>query len=135
MIWIFREGGVFIFRIRRRLQNELTVFRIPMRHALPLRYEFMTKLRNMLPEALSPGGDCVIRQLHILLKDTAVNISKDFDQCFKCFVTNPPYDGRDWRDVGVSTDVMVAFAELRQITLSIFLVIRRSDTCKEETYT
>ena len=50
--WGYREGGVWVFRVRRRVGNELAVFRIPLRHGAPLRYDFMTKLRNVLPEAL-----------------------------------------------------------------------------------
>ena len=65
MVWVYREAG-WVFRVRRRMANDLQVFRIPMLHEAPLSYEFLTRLKNMLPEALHPGKMCVVTQLSIL---------------------------------------------------------------------
>ena len=55
------------------------MFRIPLRHGAPLRYDFMTKLRNMLPEALEVSeAPCVLRQCSILLNETLENLAHDF---------------------------------------------------------
>ena len=106
--------------MRRKVGNELQVSRIPMSHSTPLKYEFMTKLQNMLPEALEIGEQCVIRQLVILLNDSEDNLRRDFDQVFGPFGQCPPYNGADWRDVGIHCDLLIAFAELRGIELYIF---------------
>ena len=67
MVWFLREAA-WIFRVRRQMPDKLQVFRIPMNHATPLKFEFMTRLRNMLPEALEPGNMCVVKQLTLLLQ-------------------------------------------------------------------
>ncbi len=91
-----------------------------MRHAQPLKYEFMTKLRNMMPEALEKSDSCVIQQCAILLHDTEENLTRDFDLLFTPARDSPPYNGKDWREVGITTELMVAFAEYRSITLNVF---------------
>ncbi len=56
--------------MRRLMQNEQQVARIPLRHAQPLRCDFMAQLRNMLLEALE------------LLKDTEASANRDMDAFF-----------------------------------------------------
>ena len=91
-----------------------------MLHSVPLRYDFMTKLHNMLPEALEIGEDCVLRQLVVLLDEAKETLARDFDKVFPPFRSLPPYNGEDWRDVGIHSDMLVAFAELRGIELYVF---------------
>ena len=86
MVWLYDKDGQWVFRVRRKVGNELQVSRIPMNHSTPLRYEFMTKLQNMLPEALEIGEQCVIRQLVILLNDSEDHLRRDFDQVFGPFL-------------------------------------------------
>ena len=86
----------------------------------PLRYEFMTKLKNPLPEAFEIGGDCVIRQLAILLSEAPETLSQTFDLVFGPFASEAPYNGSAWRDVGIHPDLLVAFAERRGIELCLF---------------
>ena len=118
MVWIYRDGE-WIFRVRRRLGDELKVEKIPMNHSVPLKYEFL-KLHNMCPEALQIGEQCVIRQLSILLKEPAENLSREFDTIFESYVSHPPFNGTGWRTVGISTEMICDFAEKRGINLHVF---------------
>ena len=65
-IWRYDAGRDFVFRIRRRVDNELQVQRLAMRHEQPLRYDWL-HTTGMLPEALEIGGKCVTRQVAALL--------------------------------------------------------------------
>ena len=75
-IWRYDPGREFVFRIRRLVSNELQVQRLTMRHEFPLRYDWL-HTTNMLPEALSSGGDCVTRQVALLLGKTCKSIAED----------------------------------------------------------
>ena len=118
MIWIYRDGE-WIFRIRRMVQNDLEVFKIPMSHSVPLQYEFLN-LRNICPEALQIGEMCVIRQLEVLLKEDEASLCRAFDKIFSSFAPHPPYNGQDWREVGITSEMIIAFAEFRGIKLCVF---------------
>ena len=120
MVWWYRDGGIWIFRVRRRMVDDLQVFRIPMNHESPLRYEFMTRLKNMLPEALHAGKQCVVKQLTILLQESAETIERSFDSLFPLFRDDPPYNGLGWRDTGIHGDLLKAFCESRGISLYLF---------------
>ena len=74
-IWRFDRGREFVFRIRRLVANELRVERIPMRHEQPLRYEWL-KTHNILPEAMYAGGDCVARQVAVILGKSSKDIAE-----------------------------------------------------------
>ena len=75
----------------------------------------------MLPEAMEPGkGMCVVRQLSVLLKEPAEQICQTFDELFGVFAADPPYNGKDWREVGVHADLLKAFAQRNGITLYLF---------------
>ena len=65
-IWRYDAGRDFVFRIRRRVGNELQVQRLAMLHEQPLRYDWL-HTTGMLPEALEIGGKCVTRQVAALL--------------------------------------------------------------------
>ena len=65
-IWRYDPGRSFVFRIRRQVANEMRVDRLAMRHEQPLRYDWLYT-KGMLPEALYAGGDCVARQVSVLL--------------------------------------------------------------------
>ena len=67
-VWRYDRGRDFLFRIRRIVDNELQVDKIPMRHQQPLRYDWL-HLPGMLPEALEVGGNCVVNQVAVLLKE------------------------------------------------------------------
>jgi len=118
-VWVYREAG-WVFRVRRRMANDLQVFRIPMLHEAPLSYEFLTRLKNMLPEALHPGKMCVVTQLSILLQESAETISQSFDSLFPRFRADPPYNGNGWRELGIHADLLKAFCEHRGIGLYLF---------------
>ena len=61
-VWRYDRGRDFLFRIRRMVDNELQVDKIPMRHQQRLRYDWL-HLPGMLPEALEIGGNCVVKQV------------------------------------------------------------------------
>ena len=105
--------------MRRRLGDELKVEKIPMSHSVPLKYEFLN-MHNMCEEALQIGEQCMIRQLVTLLKESPDALSREFDAIFDTFAPDPPYDGLDWRDVGISTEMICSFAEKRGINLYVF---------------
>jgi len=137
MIWYLRDGS-WIFRVRRRMENNLQVFRIPMNNAAPLKFEFMTRLRNMLPEALHPGNLCVVKQLTVLLQESAETISQTFDFLFPPFAAIPPYDGTGWRDTGIHGDLLKSFCEHRGIGLYLFFgnwKVHASESTCEKTIT
>ena len=60
-----------------------------------------------------------------MLNDSEDNLRRDFDQVFGPFGQCPPYNGADWRDVGIHCDLLIAFAELRGIELYIFFGNRK----------
>ena len=51
-----------------------------MLHSVPLWYDFMTKLHNMLPEALEVGGQCVQKQVAKLLRCDEMQIEEQLEQ-------------------------------------------------------
>ena len=67
-VWRYDKGRDFLFRIRRMVDNELQVDKIPMRHEQPLRYDWL-HITGMLPEALEVSGNCVVNQVAVLLKE------------------------------------------------------------------
>ena len=67
-IWRYDKGRDFLFRIRRMVDNEPQADKIPMRHQQPLRYDWL-HITGMLPEALEMGGNCVVNQVAVLLKE------------------------------------------------------------------
>ena len=75
-IWRYDPGRDFVFRIRRLVDNEFQVERLAMRHAQPLRYDWL-HTTGMLPEALAPGKDCVARQVAVLLGESPKRIAED----------------------------------------------------------
>ena len=80
----------------------------------------MTRLKNMLPEALHAGKQCVVKQLTILLQESADTIERTFDSLFPLFRDDPPYNGLGWRDTGIHGDLLKAFCESRGISLYLF---------------
>ena len=72
-IWRYDRGRDVLFRIRRLVDNELRVDKIPMRHEQPLRYDWL-HITNLLPEALEVGGNCVVNQVAVLLKQSPQHV-------------------------------------------------------------
>ncbi len=65
-IWRYDRGREFLFRIRRLVNDELKVDKIPMPHEEPLRYDWL-HISGLLPEELDVGGNCVVNQVVVLL--------------------------------------------------------------------
>ena len=117
-IWRYDPGRSFVFRIRRQVANEMRVERLAMRHEQPLRYDWLYT-KGLLPEALYAGGDCVARQVSVLLGVPPQRIAEDLQVSWEKFKDAPPFNGQHFEVVGVTTEMMRDFAERRGITLIV----------------
>ena len=92
-VWRYDAGRDFVFRIRRRVGNELQVQRLAMLHEQPLRYDWL-HTTGMLPEALEIGGKCVTRQVAALLgfpERIAADLQASWEKCFEyCHMSPEP---------------------------------------------
>ena len=116
-IWRYASDRDFVFRIRRRVDNELQVQRLAMRHEQPLRYDWL-HTPGMLPEALEIGGKCVTRQVAALL-GFPKRIAADLQASWEKFKDAAPFHGQHFETVGVTTEMMEDFAERRGINLIV----------------
>ena len=128
-MWLYDSSRPFTVRVRKRVGDELQVQDIPLRHEFPLRYDFMLRHSKLLPEAFDRGGQCMLRQIAALTRLSEAKIAATLDALFPDFRDKPPFNGRDWRDEGVTMRMAKAFAERHDITLRTFHGFRPVPEC------
>ena len=114
--WLYDNTRPFEFLVRRMVQNQLQVNRIPLNGTV-LQYEFLDLKK---PCEYQRGGQCVVQQCAICLRMSESDVEYYLDLAFGEVSHGAPFNGDDWRNVGVSTEMMEKFAEMLDIGLHVF---------------
>ena len=114
--WLYDNTRPFEFLVRRLVQNQLQVNRIPLNGTV-LQYEFLDLKK---PCEYQRGGQCVVQQCAICLRMSESDVEYYLDLAFGEVSHGAPFNGDDWRNVGVSTEMMEKFAEMLDIGLHVF---------------
>ena len=98
---------------------------------------------KLLPEALDRGGQCMVRQIAAVTRLPETRIAGTLDALFPAFRDQPPFNGRDWREEGVTMRMAKAFAERHDLTLRTFhgflpvpeCFVDKDDSCRRRALT
>ena len=93
----------------------------PLRSATPFVYEFLPYREGIMPEAYEASNNCVCHQLAAQTEMDLAKIEEDMDSVFDALpkANKESYGGLGWREVGVSSRMLLAWAEKRQVKCSI----------------